>query len=104
MDQSSLKCAGDALSDAFQTGFESVHDGLKKTSLPFVESKLTDLALKGALESILNPNLEKCAHSSNFMDLFNRRVLKSTYFLPPAANFIRKNVEEQSGKLKSTKR
>lgn len=82
------KAAEDALSDAFQVGFESTRDGLENVSFRFVESVLTDMALKRALDDMFDRSIKKWAHSSSFIDVFARRVLSSTHFLRSVAKFI----------------
>lgn len=61
MNKSLLKAAEDAFSDTFRIGFKSANDGLKikNASIHFVKSMLADLALKEALNDILDRNIEK---------------------------------------------
>lgn len=61
MYKSFLKAVEEVLLDPFQMGFESTNEGLKNICIFFVESVLTDLALKRELEDLLNNNIKKWA-------------------------------------------
>lgn len=76
-----LKAAEDALLDVFRIGLESTNNGLRNASFHFVDSVLTDLGLKTALDDKLDRNIEKRAQPSSFMDVLIQRALKSTRFV-----------------------
>lgn len=59
MDKPILEAATNAISNAFQIDFEFENDRLKDTSFQFVECVLADTALKGALNDILDRNIEE---------------------------------------------
>lgn len=103
MDKYFEKAAKDALSDPFQIVFELANDGLKIAFFGFVESFLTNSALKEALDDIIDKNIYKRASISFFMYLSACRALTTAHFVRPVANFIRENVEEQDEKVEETK-
>lgn len=99
-----LKAVKDALPDVFQICFDYANDGLNNASFRFVVSLLTHLALKEALEDILDSNIEESAQSSSLPDVFARKALISTHFVRTVAKFICEKFEEQSGKVEEPKR
>lgn len=99
MDTFFMKDAKGALLDAFQVGFESSEERLKNVSLKIVERALTDLALKGALDDILDCNIEKWGQSSFFMDVFARSAFTSPRFEWPVSKFIRRKVGKHAVKI-----
>lgn len=70
-----MEAAEETLLDAFQISFNSVEIKLKNTSFCYVKTFLTDFALTGILDYIIDRNVKKWAQSSFLMDVFTRRAL-----------------------------
>lgn len=91
MDMSYLKPAYDAFRDASQIGSESAIDALKIAPFQFVESALTDLALKGAPDNIPDRNSKKWDQSFSFTDVFTPGHLNLlTFYAPPQSSSVKK--------------
>lgn len=88
-------------SDAFLVRFDSANDGLKNSLYHFVESILTEMAQKGALDEVFDRSIECWTQSSSFMDTFARRALMSSRIVLPVAKFIRKNMRDQEEERKA---
>lgn len=54
VNQSVMRAAEEALSDASQIGFESANAGLESISYRFVEGLLTEMAYKDALDVVFS--------------------------------------------------
>lgn len=80
-----------------------MNDGLKTASFRFMESALSDLTFKEALEEVLSRNIENCAQSFSLTDVFAHRNVTVPQFVCAVANFIRGKVEEPSEKVEGTK-
>lgn len=59
MTESLHHAAEEALSDVFQTGFDSAKDGLKPSSHHFIEAVFTELMHKGSLDELFDLNIDR---------------------------------------------
>lgn len=98
---SMTRAAEGALSDVFQVGFDSANAGLKISSHHLVESVLTEMAQKDALDEVFDRSIDRWTQSSPFMDALARRALTSPRFVRPVAKFIRKNMRDQDEEKKT---
>lgn len=76
-DKPSVKAVKDALLNASRIGFDLGNDEPNNAFFCFRKSILINLALKGALDDIIDRNIEKWAQYSSFMVLFARREIIS---------------------------
>lgn len=93
MDNAFLKATDEALSDEIHISLKSANDGLKNTSFRFVACVLNALALKRALNAILDNDIGIWAYSSFFMDMFAPRLLTSEQFVRPDAKFFERKLK-----------
>lgn len=68
LDKYRVKAAEDTLLDVFRTDFEIANIGLKNACCSFVENLLTKLAVKEAIDGVLDRNVEKLIQSFSLMD------------------------------------
>lgn len=77
-----------------QIGFNVGNDGVKDASFRFVENVLTELALQGSLELLFEQNFDRWTQSTLFMDVFAQRVMNSSAFTNPVANFVKRGMDD----------
>lgn len=70
IDKLFLKASKDALLRAVRIGYESANDIINNPFFCSVETVLTYMTFKGALDDIPERHVEKCAQSSSFMDIY----------------------------------
>lgn len=58
-DKSLINVAEEALSYAFQTGYEEANDGFKNVSIYFVETVLPEMTHLGTLDVMFERSIEK---------------------------------------------
>lgn len=79
------EAAEEALSYAYQIGFESANNELKTASLHFVECDLLEMAQNGAFDEVLDRTIGHWTQASTFMGAFARHALNSSQFARPVA-------------------
>lgn len=98
---SMTRAAVEALSDVFLLRIDSAKAGLKQSSYHFVESVLMRIAEKGALNEVFDRTIGRWTQSSIFMEVLTKRVLASSRFVRPVAEFIRKNMRDNEEERKA---
>lgn len=96
MNKSFIEAEEDAFSSVFQIGYSEANDGFKNALLYFVEMILTKIAKRGALDDLLERNLEKLTKSPMFIDVLQTCAIPSSRFICQVAKFIRAKIERKT--------
>lgn len=72
---------------------------LKTASCQFVETVVKNVIEKGALNKILNQNIDRLTRLKSFMDTFTSQKLASLRFTCLVAQFIKSAYEQNSGQV-----
>lgn len=75
--------------DVFATNHCTATEGIKRSSLAFVESVITETIHGGAMVETLNPSLYRRSRSDTFKRVVVEKIVKIPGFLAPVAAFVR---------------
>lgn len=92
--QSTQEAVKTALSNLFITGAPEKEGQLKNSSYKFIETGITDIAGKRAMDDIFDRRTDRRTESTSFLKRFISRVLESSQFTLPVAQIIQIHMGE----------
>lgn len=88
------EAAEEKLSDIFFVGFKRANTGLLNASYYFIKDALMKMASNSFMDDVSEQSLERWTQTFSFTDASTQRVLNSSHFVRPVANFVCKKLKD----------